>query len=231
MKLKQVISGRFLAAVLASVLSVSTATAAYAGMFGYTDETGRVHLSTQPLDSRYSPIPAGPAGKPAAALPAVNKQAGATRLPAVRPVKADPGLAQRYKQLVHTTAVRNDISPQLLHAIISVESGYDVDAVSHRGARGLMQLMPTTAARFGVKRLSDPNENLKAGARYLSYLLDMFDNRLALAIAAYNAGEGTVRRFNNRVPPYPETQQYVAKVLATYTAALRAQPGDGNGMG
>lgn len=229
MKLKQVISGPISAAVLASVLSVSTASTAYAGMFGYTDETGRVHLSTEQLDSRYSPITSGQNSKPTPAVLVAGKQQTGTRLPAVRPVKADPDLAQRYKQLVHTTAARNDISPLLLHAIISVESGYDVDAVSHRGARGLMQLMPTTAARFGVKRLSDPNENLKAGARYLSYLLDLFDNRLALAIAAYNAGEGTVRRFNNRVPPYPETQQYVAKVLATYTAALKAQSGNGVG--
>ena len=81
-----------------------------------------------------------------------------------------------------------------------------------------MQLMPATGKRFGGRQLSDPKQNLEAGARYLAYLLDKFDNRLTLAIAAYNAGEGAVQRYGT-VPPYKETRNYVAKVMATYVAA------------
>ena len=135
-----------------------------------------------------------------------------------KPVEAHPARVGRYRDLVEQVADKYDLNPDLMHAIISVESGYNPKAVSNRGARGLMQLMPATGKRFGGRQLSDPKQNLEAGARYLAYLLDKFDNRLTLAIAAYNAGEGAVQRYGT-VPPYKETRNYVAKVMATYVAA------------
>ena len=103
--------------------------------------------------------------------------------------------------------------PALLHAVIRTESAYQPNALSHAGACGLMQLMPQTAARFNVRDIWDPAENIRGGATYLRLLLDMFDNDLRLALAAYNAGENAVKRYGNEIPPYQETQDYVRRVL------------------
>ena len=107
-----------------------------------------------------------------------------------------------------------DVSPQLLHAVIAVESAYDARAVSTKGAQGLMQLMPATAQRFGVTDPFDPHENVRGGARYLKALLEQFKGDVKLTLAAYNAGENAVVRYGNRVPPFTETQRYVPKVMA-----------------
>ena len=115
-------------------------------------------------------------------------------------------------------SIGTDISPALIVALISVESSGVTDAVSHAGATGLMQLMPDTAARFGVTNAASPAENIKGGAAYLSWLMDHFDNDPVLALAGYNAGEGAVRD-NNGVPPYRETRNYVPKVIAAWTIA------------
>jgi len=97
-----------------------------------------------------------------------------------------------------------------------VESGFNSNAVSKRGAVGLMQLMPATASRFGVFDLYDPRQNVRAGAQYLKFLIDRFGQDVKLALAAYNAGEEAVDRSGGRIPPYAETQAYVPKVLAVY---------------
>ncbi|APD11150.1 hypothetical protein UC34_25170 [Pandoraea vervacti] len=122
-----------------------------------------------------------------------------------------------YDALVRRTARATSVDAALLHAIIDTESGYDPQAVSERGAIGLMQILPRTGQRFGVRRLEDPAENLRAGASYLRWLLSRFDGDVSLALAAYNAGEGAVLRYGRRVPPFPETRNYVRKVLAGYT--------------
>lgn len=122
--------------------------------------------------------------------------------------------------LVEEAAKRHRVDPLLVHSVIQVESGYNKYAVSPKGAQGLMQLIPSTASRFGVRNAFDPKENIEAGVRYLKLLQDMFgDDRLALA--AYNAGEGAVTRYG-WIPPYAETQDYVYKVGARYGAARRA---------
>jgi len=109
------------------------------------------------------------------------------------------------------------LDPALVHAVIYVESRYRQNAVSPKGAIGLMQVLPDTAARYGIKDPSrSPQVNLKAGTLYLRDLLRMFNNRMDLALAAYNAGEGAVMRYSNRIPPYRETQLYVKAVLAKY---------------
>ena len=103
-----------------------------------------------------------------------------------------------------------------MHAVISAESGYNPLARSAKGARGLMQLMPATARRYGVENPLDPEQNIYGGAAYLHDLLALFGNDVKLALAAYNAGEGTVMEYGNRIPPYRETTQYVPKVLTYY---------------
>jgi soluble lytic murein transglycosylase-like protein len=120
-----------------------------------------------------------------------------------------------YGGSIWETARRHGLNPSLLAAVARVESRFDPRAVSHRGARGLMQVMPATGRRLGLRpaELFDPEKNLDAGARYLRQLADRFGDDLALVLAAYNAGEGAVERFGG-VPPYRETQTYVARVYA-----------------
>ncbi|VVE76867.1 lytic transglycosylase domain-containing protein [Pandoraea sputorum] len=122
-----------------------------------------------------------------------------------------------FDALVRRAAQATSVDAALLHAIIDTESGYDPQAVSERGAIGLMQILPRTGQRFGVRRLEDPAENLRAGASYLRWLLSRFDDDVSLALAAYNAGEGAVLRYGRQVPPFPETQNYVRKVMASYS--------------
>lgn len=119
----------------------------------------------------------------------------------------------RFAALIDANARRYKLQPELLHAVIRQESAYNPSAVSHAGATGLMQLMPPTAARFGVTDIWDPAQNIRGGAAYLRVLLDMFDQDLRLALAGYNAGEGAVMKYGRRIPPYKETQNYVRKVM------------------
>jgi hypothetical protein len=125
---------------------------------------------------------------------------------------------ENYRSLIEEIAEQTQVDPALLHAIIQAESSYNPHARSSRGAVGLMQLMPATARRFGAKNLTDPVANVYAGARYLRYLLELFDNNKKLALAGYNAGEYAVKRHGNKVPPYRQTQKYVNKVMSLYEA-------------
>jgi soluble lytic murein transglycosylase-like protein len=123
-------------------------------------------------------------------------------------------------EIVQAAAREHDVDPLLVHSIIRVESGYNPFAVSPKGAEGLMQLVPETARRFGVKDVFDAEQNIRGGVRYFRYLQKRFqDERLALA--AYNAGEGAVERYR-WIPPYPETRSYVSLVGKTYDEARRA---------
>ncbi len=129
-----------------------------------------------------------------------------------------------FGDLIHAAARRHDVNPELVVAVVRAESAFGRGAVSHKGARGLMQLMPATAARFGVgaDRIHDPAVNVDAGTRYLAWLLERFDGNLAYALAGYNAGEGTVDRYQG-VPPYRETQGYVAKIFRFLGLDLESQ--------
>lgn len=141
-------------------------------------------------------------------------------LPAVQNAGAKPARLQNppqaYDAMIDQTANELNLSPRLLRAVIEVESNYNTEAISPKGALGLMQVMPATAHRFGFSDLHNPQANLRAGATYLKWLLNTFDNRLELAIAAYNAGEGAVRKYGGQIPPYRETQNYVRNVLFRY---------------
>jgi Transglycosylase SLT domain len=131
----------------------------------------------------------------------------------------DPELAS----LIQKAADRHQVDPDLIHAIVHVESGYDSRAVSSKGAIGLMQLIPATARRFGVEDPFDPRQNIEGGTSYLQYLLGLFDGNLALSLAAYNAGENSVLR-EGGIPPFPETREYVRKVRSIYEPVLATEP-------
>jgi len=119
--------------------------------------------------------------------------------------------ARAYRGMIDRAAALHGVSPAIVEAVMAVESSYNPRAVSHKGAMGLMQLMPDTAARYGVKDAFDPEQNILGGTKYLSFLLRLFQGNVDLACAAYNAGEKVVQRYGG-VPPYRETQQYVQKI-------------------
>ena len=112
---------------------------------------------------------------------------------------------------------RNSVDPLLLYSIMHQESSFKPRAVSYKGARGLMQLMPPTASRFGVTNVFDPKQNIEGGARYMRFLLDLFSGDVRLALAGYNAGEGAVMKYGYQVPPYSETQEYVRRIGNRYS--------------
>jgi soluble lytic murein transglycosylase-like protein len=120
-------------------------------------------------------------------------------------------------EIIVAAASRHGIEPLLLYSVMHQESAFNSQAVSPKGARGLMQLMPATAARFGVKNIFDPEQNIHGAAQYLRFLLDLFDGDVSLALAGYNAGEGAVKKYGYAVPPYPETINYVRKIKRRYT--------------
>ncbi|HUG22595.1 lytic transglycosylase domain-containing protein [Piscinibacter sp.] len=170
-------------------------------------------------------------GQPVPLAPAAAASAAPARSPAKRGTQSKPTAsavrAMRLAADVDVVARRHDIDPLLLHAIAHVESRHNPDARSPAGARGVMQVMPATAKRFGVdtvQALLEPSTNLEVSASYLKTLQKRFGNNLTLVLAAYNAGEGAVERYGRRVPPYAETQGYVRQVLEHYrtlTAAAR----------
>jgi hypothetical protein len=142
-------------------------------------------------------------------------RAGASTVPASIPADID--------KLVEQTASRYQVDPDLIRAVIRVESGYDPKAVSSKGAMGLMQLIPATAQRFGVTNPFDPQQNIEGGVNYLKHLLELFGGDLNLSLAAYNAGEHTVQRLGG-IPAIPETQDYVRKITNIYQPGGQPPP-------
>ena len=121
-----------------------------------------------------------------------------------------------FHDIIRAAAERNGVDADLIHCVIAIESNFNPKAVSPKNARGLMQLMPQTAARFGVRDIFDPRENIEAGTRYLKDMLARYNNDLTLALAAYNAGPERVEQYGRRVPPYPETLKYVQRISRSY---------------
>lgn len=163
-----------------------------------------------------------PQGQPAEVLVVEARAAPVDGAPlAVRP----PGPHRSdFDALIDAAAQAFSIDSELIHAVISVESGYRVQARSPRGAAGLMQLMPETAKEYGASDPFDPAQNINGGARYLKYLLDKYDNRLETALAAYNAGEKALARHGGKVPPFRETLRYVELVRERYLRNQRTRP-------
>jgi soluble lytic murein transglycosylase-like protein len=177
-------------------------------IFMRADGDGSVQLSNIPDTGDYLLLVEAPPPAPAiavVAMPDVVEQGSAMQ-----------AHVSQYRDVVDQAAKNAKVEARLLHAVIAVESGYDSRAVSRRGAVGLMQLMPETARRYGVRDSRNPGQNVRGGALYLADLLKLFDNDVHLALAAYNAGEQAVLRHGSRIPPYRETTAYVPKVLAVY---------------
>jgi len=136
--------------------------------------------------------------------------------------EAEPApLPTGINEAVERIASEHSLPPQLIHSVIKVESNYNPYAVSVKGAQGLMQLIPDTAHRFGVRDAFNPVENIQGGAKYLRYLLDLYDDNYPLALAAYNAGEAAVAKYGG-IPPYAETQNYVTQVRRQLEIAKKA---------
>lgn len=163
---------------------------AEAAMYSFVDEYGRLHFTNVPGDSRYKEVPGFDAVRQAA-------------------------LEGRYGQFITAAAERYSLDPELIKAVIKVESSFNPYAVSEQGAMGLMQLMPDTAREMEVETPFEAEENIMGGSRYLRQMLNLFDGDLSLGLAAYNAGPSRVRE-NGAIPKIPETEQYVKKVMREY---------------
>ncbi|MCS3902870.1 soluble lytic murein transglycosylase-like protein [Methylohalomonas lacus] len=183
--------------LLAVLLAVP---AAQADIYKYVDKHGRVYLTDKPKHSGYKRL--------------VKTWKG-WQEPSYDTSRFKQN-QRRFADLITEAAEQYVLPDSLVHAVVTAESAYDPNALSSAGALGLMQLMPATAKRFGVSDRKNPRANVYAGTRYLKQLLGMFDNDVRLALAAYNAGENAVIKYDNQIPPYPETQNYVRKVLKYY---------------
>ena len=189
-----------------AMLCAASAHAEETKIYRSYDASGRPTFSDRPLN-RTSQVYAHFDGSflwPRAGTGPVSLGQLSTRRSAVEP-------------LVQRAAAAHGIHPALLKAIIEVESGFNAQALSPKGAVGLMQVMPGTAARYGHFNLYSPEQNIDVGARYLRDLLAMFDGNVRLAVAAYNAGENAVIRHGRRIPPYAETIRYVPMVMERYS--------------
>jgi soluble lytic murein transglycosylase-like protein len=189
--------------LLIPVASVAAGQAAGASVFAFTDPQGIVHYSNVPADARFELVLAAP-------------REGQDLSPKAHPLQRSAA----YSHMIDGAALANRLEPALVTAVILVESGGDPRAVSRRGARGLMQLMPATARRYGVSNLFDPEQNIRAGSQYLHDLAERYQNDLELMLAAYNAGPEAVDRQGGRIPPFRETLEYVPRVLQIYHQLL-----------
>jgi Transglycosylase SLT domain/Domain of unknown function (DUF4124) len=183
-----------LALVTSLTLITTVAPAAFAsGLYHWVDGDGVAHFTNAPTDPRFRPVGT-----------LTGTAQGWLRLP--------EGIRSRFTDEIREIAARHGVAADLIEAVIRVESAFNPRAVSNKGAQGLMQLMPRTAASLGVRDVFDPRENIEGGVRHLRHLLDKYPGNVSLALAAYNAGEKAVDNYRG-IPPYAETQQYVQKIL------------------
>ena len=217
---------------------IGGAPAARADLWAFVDEFGITHFAAEALDERYKMYFKGDVYDSAeqGLKPPSSRQPEEQGLQARTRTQSFFDVSPRYKSVrphLQKAAANTGVEYDLLKAVIAVESGFDADAVSPKGAVGLMQLMPATAQRFGVsasakkaveQQLADPAINIPAGARYLHYLMDMFPGRLDLVLAAYNAGEGAVKKAGKAIPPFKETRNYVKAVMGIYDQLQAGKP-------
>ena len=176
-------------------MAPSLATDAAAGnTYSRIDDEGVTHLTDAPTDPRFRRVPGlSGTGKGWLAVPQAAR-------------------GTRWGQEIQEISGRYGVDPALVHAVIGAESAFNPWAISRTGAQGLMQLMPRTASALGVRDSFNPRDNIEGGVRHLGYLIDRYSGNVSLALAAYNAGAGAVDYYGG-IPPYPETQQYVQKIL------------------
>lgn len=191
-------------ALLPFLLILFLFSCAYADIYQYVDENGVVCYTDLPLGKKANRVL-----KEKSKLTSVKQQA----------VRRVPKKTSTYQSIIHEKATKYNIDPHLVRAIIKTESNWNERAISRKGAMGLMQLMPATASEMKVYDPFNPEENIEGGTKYLRYLLELFNGDLTLALAAYNAGPKAIERFGV-TPPFPETIQYVNKVLSFYNGTL-----------
>ena len=238
-------------ALLSGLLLVALGSAmpARADIWGYVDENGRAHMASEKLDSRYTLFfkgtqriggPASPAPSAGAAesvaVSFVDSAAEAFRNSDKFKRTTAQSNVKKFEPLIEQAAKLHKVDPALVKAVVAVESSFQPDAVSPKGARGLMQVIPDTAERYGIvgdrktsaeQKLLDPATNLQVGSQHLSMLMSMFASNLELVLAAYNAGEGAVLKYAKKIPPYRETQEYVKLVkqfYAGFSPASKTEP-------
>jgi hypothetical protein len=182
-------------AIVVFTLIACTSTIVYADIYKYEDNEGVLHLTN---------------------VPSIPKAKYVLVLKEKRILFQSDIDVNRYDQIIKRASDKFKIDSALIKAIIKAESNFNHHAVSRVGARGLMQLMPATASALQVEDAFHPENNIEGGARYLRYLLNNYRGNLSLTLAAYNAGEGTVAKYNNNVPPFRETQDYIKRVLNYY---------------
>jgi soluble lytic murein transglycosylase-like protein len=187
--------------LIAAVLLAASSAQANSKIYSYVDDQGMRHYTDVPDNNRYRLL----------VLSSQDRTSAGDRYDAQLLARAT-----QYDSIIEHAAVSSAVEPNLLRAVIVVESGFNSRALSKRGAVGLMQLMPATASRFGVSNPYDPRENIHGGARYLKFLIDRFGHNVRLALAAYNAGEEAVDRNGGQIPPFTETMAYVPRVLKIY---------------
>jgi len=182
-------SGIQLFVICALLVLCNSGVTSAGGIYSFVDERGAWHFSNVPTDPRY-----GLASRSRHISPHV------------------PRNYAKYEEIISEAATHYGLDPDLISAIIQIESGWIPDARSSKGAIGLMQLMPETSSNLAVSNPFDPKANIRGGTKYLRQLIERFRGNLVLALAAYNAGPGKVERYKG-IPPYPETRRYVRKVL------------------
>jgi hypothetical protein len=203
----------------------------HADIWGYVDDKGVAHFAAERMDERYEVFfRGGESFDTASGVKGASASSSQSATPAapsrvITFFETSAGY-KVVKRHLREASMTHQLDYELLQALIATESGFDAMAVSSKGAIGLMQVMPDTAARFGVTgdkkrsietKLADPGINIKTGSRYLRYLINLFPGQLELALAAYNAGEGAVQRAGNKIPNFRETQNYVKTVMQLYT--------------
>ena len=191
--------------VVVILLTLFISSGVMADVYKFTDTDGRVYYTDEPRNGLYKRI----IKTKILNYTNSNNYSGTVRT-------FTGANKKRFAELIEQAANRHQVDARLVHAVIQTESAYNSSAQSPKGAVGLMQLMPDTARRFGVTDRNDPDQNVDGGTRYLKHLINLFNPNIDLAVAAYNAGENAVIRYNNSIPPYPETQNYVKQVLALY---------------
>lgn len=209
--------------LLFSLLLIMFASPVPAAIYGFIDQAGVAHFATEPLDSRYQLFMRGTlpgAGSSGMATPSTTENGGPAKPELLRYLSKHANL-KKYEPLLKAASKKFAVDLALLKAVMAAESAFNPEAVSPKGAIGLMQIMPDTAARYGVQgderqtieqKLADPATNIRLGARHLQTLIRLFPDRHELVLAAYNAGEGAVRQYKNQIPPYAETRNYVQLV-------------------
>ncbi len=203
-----------LACALLGVVALSHARAGE--IYSYVDEDGVMHFSNVPVDKRYRRMKAKPSG--GGVYRSDPKTEAAARSPAKARAVAKSTMLEQYREHIRAAAQKYALPEELLLAVMAVESSFDAQALSEKGAVGLMQLMPGTARDMFVADAWAPEQNIEGGARYLRILANQYEGDLIRTLAAYNAGPDAVRRAGGTVPNIPETQAYVRKVVALYQA-------------